>query len=245
MRRILSLPLPLAIVLAVGACEEEPSANVTDVGAVDWAAVVAWPPGDIPADVTVEAMPDPNRTVTVIVLDDSGSMGGAIEPAKRAVLTALDTFSAADRVGIVALNHGLILPVTDVAAARATAPEALARVAADGSTPLGRAFGEARSMLEREAFAAQGYGTYRILATTDGAANDADTLVAEVRHAVTATPIQISTIGIGVGDRHVLNLPGVTTYVAIENVDGLAAALQGAIAEAAVFVPPTAFTETP
>ena len=245
MKKPLSLIFMLAAALTVSACEEEPSAAATSVGEVDWTAVAAWPPGDVPADVTVEAMPDPDRTVTVIVLDDSGSMGSAIEPAKRAILQALDTFEATDRVGIIALNDGLLVEVMDVASARAVAPEVLERVSSDGGTPLGQSFQIARAMLEREAMAAQGYGTYRILATTDGDATDGPDLVSEVAHTVTQTPIQVSTIGIGVGDRHVLNMPGITTYVAIESVDDLAAALEGAIAEATVFVAPTAFTETP
>ena len=57
----------------------------------DWAAITDWP-GSVAAD--VEAQPDPNRVFTVIVLDDSGSMGGDIEPAKRAVIEAVNAHVA-------------------------------------------------------------------------------------------------------------------------------------------------------
>ena len=44
----------------------------------DWTAISDWP-GSVADE--VEAQPDPNRVFTAIVLDDSGSMGGDIEPA--------------------------------------------------------------------------------------------------------------------------------------------------------------------
>jgi hypothetical protein len=71
----------------------------------DWAAISAWPAQD--ADQT-EAMPDPNRQITAIVLDDSGSMGSDIEPAKAAIMAALESMQPDDRVAVVALNHGTI-----------------------------------------------------------------------------------------------------------------------------------------
>ena len=53
--------------------------------------------------------------------------------------------------------------------------------------------------------------------------------------------LQVATIGIGIGRRHVLNAEGHTSYVAVDDVGKLAQALQAAVAENASFDPITAF----
>ena len=72
------------VVVAVGfsifreANQEDPRIVEREPVKPNWAAITAWP--TLQADI-VEAQPDPNRRVTAIVLDDSGSMGNDIEAA--------------------------------------------------------------------------------------------------------------------------------------------------------------------
>jgi uncharacterized protein YegL len=219
--------------------EDTTYAPTVDMGKVDWAAFSAWPPLNDLAE--VESLPDPDRVFTVIILDDSGSMGSDMEAAKSAVQQAVSLMSPNDRVGVLALNAGILLPVTPAADAARMLPARLAPVYPTGSTPLGEALISARDLLSDEAARARSFGTYRVIITTDGAADDPDKLVAEVTQTVNTTPIQVATIGIGIGRRHVLNAEGQTSYVAVDNVDKLGEALRAAIAENADFSPITAF----
>lgn len=59
----------------------------------NWAAITAWP--TLQVDM-IEAQPDPNRQITAIVLDDSGSMEDDIDAAKAAVIGALGAMEASD-----------------------------------------------------------------------------------------------------------------------------------------------------
>jgi uncharacterized protein YegL len=219
----------------------EPPAYVpsTDMGTVDWEALAAWPPLiEVP---DVETMPDPDRIFTMIVLDDSGSMGSDLEQAKAAVLQAVRMMDPNDRVGVLALNAGLVLPFETVEDAADILPGRLSPLRSTGSTPLGPALSAARDLLSEEAARSRSFGTYRIIVTTDGAADDPDLLVREVIETVNKTPVQVATIGIGIGRRHVLNAEGHTSYVAVDDVGKLAEALQAAVAENASFDPITAF----
>lgn len=210
-----------------------------DMGQVDWSAISVWPTFIEVAE--VETVPDPDRIFTMIVLDDSGSMGSDLEQAKTAVLQSLSMMDPDDRVGVLALNAGLVLPMTSVDDARTTLQARLAPLSPTGSTPLGPALSAARDFLSAEAARARSFGTYRIIVTTDGQADDTEALVQEVIETVNTTPIQVATIGIGIGKRHVLNATGNTSYVAIDDVSKLQEALQAAIAENASFSPITAF----
>jgi uncharacterized protein YegL len=221
--------------------DESVYAPAVDMGQVDWSAIATWPPlNDLDE---VESLPDPNRTFTVIILDDSGSMGSDIDPAKQAVLQAVRMMSPNDRVGVLALNAGELLSVTAADEASDLLPSRLSPVYATGSTPLGAALAAARDLLSEEAARARAFGTYRVIITTDGAADDPDRLIKEVAQTVNTTPIQVATIGIGIGPRHVLNAAGHTSYVAVDNVDKLSEALQAAVAENPDFAPITAFGE--
>ncbi|MEM9247713.1 MAG: vWA domain-containing protein [Pseudomonadota bacterium] len=204
----------------------------------DWTAITAWP-GMI-AD-AVEARPDPNRTFTAIVLDDSGSMGADIIPAREAVVAALSAMDDSDRVAVFALNRGVILRFTDVAEARGMLPNLLATVISDGSTPLTEAIQASRAALAEEAAVAGGFGTYRILVTTDGAADNGGALTLEVEDIARVTPIQVATIGVGIGGRHVLRREDLAAFVAIDNVAELESALRSAIAEEQTFSAITEF----
>jgi hypothetical protein len=225
------------VIVAIFESEEGEQFSAAPV-APDWAAIAAWPGIDA-AD--VEARPDPGRTFTAIILDDSGSMGSDIVPARDAVVAALDAMDPDDRVAVIALNAGEILPFSTVSDAKGTLPALLARVISEGGTPLTGAMIAAREALAREAAVAGGFGTYRILVTTDGAADDSVALQAEVEHIARATPIQIATIGVGIRGGHILRRDDLAAFVAIDDVGQLAAALRDAIAEEQTFSAITSF----
>lgn len=207
----------------------------------DWTAIAAWP--DREAE-QVEVQPNPNRRVTAIVLDDSASMGDDIVPAKAAVVGALDAMDDDDRVAVLALNAGVILPFASVNDARRALPDLLRPINSDGGTPLAQSIRRARGLLEAEAASARAFGTFRLIVTTDGAANDGDALIAVIEDVATATPIQIATIGIDVSNRHVLRRDDIGSFVDVANVGALEEALQAAIAENTDFTAITEFGET-
>lgn len=194
----------------------------------DWAAIAAWPDLDLPG---VEVKPDPNRRVTVIVLDDSGSMSADISAAKQAVVDALGPMDDTDRVSVVALNAGVVLPFSSVQDARTTLPREIQSISSDGSTPLTNAILQARSLLEEEASAMRSYGTFRIIVTTDGEADDSNALDSAIVALATTTPVQLTTIGIGINGGHVLRRSDLGAFVDVKNVEALESALQAAVAE--------------
>lgn len=233
-RRNNTIGLFIAIGIAVFAVggdfiqEYNPFAGPPEPVEPNWTAITAWPGAEA---AEVEAQPDPNRVFTAIVLDDSGSMGSDMEPAKAAVLASLGSMDPQDRVSVIALNDGVILPFMAVEDALKELPVPLGRVRSDGSTPLTRAMQIAQDALASEAARSGAFGTYRILVTTDGAADDRGALTAEIETIARETPIQVATIGVGVNDRHVLARPDLASFVTISDISGLASALQSAIAE--------------
>ena len=206
----------------------------------NWAAISAWPSLQVDA---VEAQPDPNRRVTAIVLDDSGSMGSDIVPAKAAVVGALEAMDDNDRVAVLALNAGTVLPFTTVSDARSTLPDLLRPIISDGSTPLTNSIGAAKGLLEAEAAAVRSFGTFRLIVTTDGRADDGAALQRSIQDLAAATPIQVTTIGIGISGDHVLRRDDLGSFVDVANVDALQEALQAAVAENADFTAITDFGE--
>ena len=141
------------------------------------------------------------------------------------------------------LNTGLILPLSSVSDARTALPPRVAQVRSDGGTPLTAAMQASRRALEQEAARTGGFGTYRILVTTDGEASNADSLQAEIEDIARTTPIQVATIGVGIGGNHILRRPDLASFVAIDNVGELAAALRAAIAEEQSFSAITTFED--
>lgn len=206
----------------------------------DWAAIAAWPTVEAPE---VEAAPDPNRQITAIVLDDSGSMGAQMEVAKQAVVGALDMMDAQDRVAVVALNRGIVLDFVSVEDARGLLPERIRPVRSDGSTPLTQAIQTAQGLLAAEGARARAFGTYRIIVTTDGVADEPGDLRAEIEEIARVTPIQVATIGIDVDGNHVLRRPAIASFVDISNASALGEALTKAIAESQDFSTVTSFGE--
>lgn len=207
----------------------------------NWAAITAWP--RIEAD-NVAALPDPNRRITTIVLDDSGSMGNDIRAAKQAVIDALDAMAPNDRVAVLALNSGVVLPFSTVGEARSVLPQALAPIQSEGGTPLTWAVRAAQGLLEQEASLVRGFGTFRLIVTTDGEADDGDGLRFAVEELAAMTPIQLSTIGIGLSGDHVLRRRDLGSFVDVANVAALKEALQTAVAENTDFTAITEFSNS-
>lgn len=206
--------------------------------APNWAAISAWPGAEV--DV-IEARPDPNRRTTAIVLDDSGSMGADIGAAKAAVVGALEAMAESDRVAVLALNSGTILPFVDVSEARDVLPTRLQSVYSDGGTPLSGAIEAAKDLLENEAATVRGFGTFRLIVTTDGQADDGKALTAVIETLAEQTPIQVTTIGIGIEGGHVLRRESLGSFLDVENVGALASALQKVVAENTDFTAITDF----
>lgn len=236
------IAIAVAAFVAVAIFSEAPDRTeiVPEPVVPDWAAIAAWPVFEAQ---TVEATPDPGRTFTVLVLDDSGSMGDDIEAAKNAVVATLEAMDPADRVAVIGLNSGEVLPFSTVSEARAALPGLLEAVESDGGTPLTRAIVASRVALEAEAAVAGGFGTYRILVTTDGRADDEQALADAIEDLARTTPIQIATIGVGIRGNHVLRRPDLASFVEIDNVGELEAALRDAIAEEQSFTAITSFEE--
>lgn len=212
-----------------------------DPVAPNWAAIAAWP--GIQTD-AIEAVPNPNRRITAIVLDDSGSMGADIYAAKASVVGALDAMADNDRIAVLALNAGTILDFTSVDDARTRLPDLLDRVLSDGSTPLTASINGAKRLLEAEAANYRAFGTFRLIVTTDGQADDGDALGQAIEDLAETTPIQVTTIGIDISGQHVLRRGDLGSFVDVANVDALQDALQSAVAENANFAAITDFGAT-
>lgn len=207
----------------------------------NWAAIAAWPGVE---STVIEAQPDPNRRVTAIVLDDSGSMGNDIVAAKAAVVGALDAMADTDRVSVLALNAGVVLAFTRVDEARQSLPGLLGPIDSGGGTPLTGSIQSAQNLLEAEAATVRGFGTFRLIVTTDGQADDGIALDAAIESLASGTPIQVTTIGIGIRGDHVLRREDLGSFVDVANVEALQTALTAAVAENTAFTAITDFDET-
>lgn len=221
--------------------QSDPFGTAREPVVPNWAAIASWPA--VEADI-VMAQPDPNMRITAIVLDDSGSMGSDIGPAKTAVIDALAAMSENDLVAVLALNAGTVLPFTAVGDARATLPDLLEPIRSDGSTPLTRSIQSAQGLLEAEAATMRAFGTFRLIVTTDGQADNDGDLDRAVEALAARTPIQLTTIGIGIKGGHVLRREDLGSFVDVVDVDALKEALQAAVAENTDFSAITDFAGT-
>ncbi len=204
----------------------------------NWRAIASWPQTETGQ---VAAQPDPNRRFTTIVLDDSGSMTADFPEAKQAIVDALDAMEDSDRVAVVALNAGIVMPFTNVVDARTTLTTALGTLRSDGRTPLTKAVQNAQQLLEVEASRVRGFGTFRLIVTTDGEADNGTALDAAVESIAATTPIQLTTIGIDISGGHVLRRSDLGSFVDVANVAALKSALQAAVAENTDFTAITNF----
>lgn len=206
----------------------------------------AWPflyastqPSDAPAF-------DPDavtRRNYFFVLDASGSMGERkcsgndrkMTVAKRALLQFAQNVPRDANLGGLTFDqrgvHGLlpIGPLDPVKLRRA-----IGSVSAGGDTPLAQAIREAYAQLTKQAIAQLGYGEYHLVVVTDGEATGEDPRQV-VNRVLAESPVVLHTIGFCIGERHSLNQPGRTIYMAADSPEALDQAFQDVLAEAPKF----------
>ncbi|MEM0977365.1 MAG: vWA domain-containing protein [Pseudomonadota bacterium] len=225
------------IAIIVGALGYSFTSNRSDEQALlasvapNWDAISAWPR----VEISEQIAPDPDRVTTVIVLDDSGSMANDMRDARDAVVRAVQALPDNARVAVIGLNNPNILEAMPAPDARSIIRDRVARIPADGSTPLAAALSRAHAILESEAAMQRGFGTYRIILTTDGEADSENDLRRAVAQVLSTSPVELTTIGIGLGRGHVLQLEGHTTYLRIRNISQLEQALLDVNAEQTAF----------
>ena len=178
----------------------------------------------------------------VIIFDDSGSMSDPdadgkrkIDTAKNAVVEWSKSVPAGANVGLVSFRNGIwpLQPLTPVSQEQLIS--AVRDIYNSGSTPLSAAFGESFRMLTRQGLQQLGYGEYTLVVITDGEADSSKRLNRWVKFVLNNSPIQIYTIGFGIGTDHTLNQPGLTQYKPAENLAELREGLKDVLAEAEAF----------
>jgi len=163
-----------------------------------------------------------------VVFDGSGSMSGKpIETAKTSLVSFLRSVPEGWNVGVVVFDKNgtrELLPMGKYTSEQFAA--AVAPIRAGGGTPLGMALGQARGMLAKQREVQQGYGNYRVLVVTDGAASDQKDMEAAAARVI-SDGTEISVIGFRIKGGHKLR-----EYATDYREAGDAAALSRAMAEA-------------
>jgi uncharacterized protein YegL len=178
----------------------------------------------------------------VIIFDDSGSMGDTdadgnrkIDTAKNAVVEWSKSVPTGANVGLVSFHNGVwsLQPLTPTSKEQLIS--AVLNINKGGKTPLSKAFQTSFDMLTKQGIQQLGYGEYTIVVITDGEANSRSQLNKWVHFVLDNSPIQIYTIGFGIGTEHTLNQPGLTQYKPAENLAELQKGLKEVLAEAETF----------
>ncbi len=178
----------------------------------------------------------------VIVFDDSGSMGGPdadgnpkIDTAKNAVVEWSKSVPAGANVGLVSFHSGIwsLQPLTPTSKNQLIS--VVQNISHSGGTPLSAAFQASFDMLTKQGLQQLGYGEYTLVVITDGQASSAHRLNQLVHFVLDNSPIQIYTIGFGIGTDHTLNQPGLTQYKPAENLAELQKGLKDVLAETETF----------
>jgi len=176
----------------------------------------------------------------VIVLDMSGSMG---EYACKGNGTKYDVSLAAIRQFLTDvpddMSLGLVVFENNRSSVRVplgpnqhvAIDQHLRQVRPDGGTPLGQAVGVAYDQLLIAAESQLGFGQYRMLIVTDGAASDEGKLAQNVAWLTSSTPVEVFTAGFCIGEGHTLNQPDRTVFREAGNVTELVMAMKEVLAE--------------
>jgi hypothetical protein len=260
--RAAALCVACALVLATAACERSQPAPAAKAPAAPHLAAQRQPsaPPAKPAPPPKPAWPflyantpsaegapfDPDAVTKrnyYFVFDASGSMGERkcaggdrkITVAKRALLQFAQNIPRDANLGGLAFNQRGVQPLIPIGPLDpAQLRRAVGALAAGGDTPLAQAIREAYAALTRRAVTQLGYGEYHLVVITDGEAtgedprNVVDRLLAE-------SPVVLHTIGFCIGDRHSLNQPGRTIYLAADSPEALDKAFAEVLAEAPKF----------
>jgi Mg-chelatase subunit ChlD len=205
-----------------------------------------WPFGfekEIVGEVQPETVADKMITRNfVIIFDDSGSMADPdadgnrkIDTAKKAVVEWSKSIPTGANVGLVSFFNGVwsLQPLTPASKERLIST--VLDIAQGGRTPLSAAFQKSFLMLTKQGLQQLGYGEYTIVVITDGQASSPVQLNKWVHFVLANSPIQIYTIGFGIGTDHTLNQPGLTQYKPAENLAELQKGLKEVLAEAETF----------
>lgn len=178
----------------------------------------------------------------VVIFDDSGSMdykdadgNRKIDTAKNAVVEWSNSVPNGANVGLVSFHNGSwsLQPLTP--ASKRELISAVRNIKHGGRTPLSAAFQASFNMLTKQGLHQLGYGEYTMVVITDGAANESSKLNRWVHFVLNNSPIQIYTIGFGIGTDHTLNQPGLTQYKPAENLAELQKGLKEVLAESETF----------
>jgi Mg-chelatase subunit ChlD len=209
-------------------------------------AKTAWPFGfekEIVGEVQPETVADKMITRNfVIIFDDSGSMADPdadgnrkIDTAKKAVVEWSKSVPTRANVGLVSFHNGVwsLQPLTPASKERLIST--VLNITQGGRTPLSEAFQKSFLMLTKQGLQQLGYGEYTIVVITDGEASSRVQLNKWVHLVLDNSPIQIYTIGFGIGTDHTLNQPGLTQYKPAENLAELQMGLKEVLAEAETF----------
>jgi Ca-activated chloride channel family protein len=209
-------------------------------------AKTVWPFGfekEIVGEVQPETVADKMITRNfVIVFDDSGSMADPdadgnrkIDTAKKAVVEWSKSIPTGANVGLVSFKNEVwsLQPLTPGSKERLIST--VLDIAQGGRTPLSAAFQKSFLMLTKQGLQQLGYGEYTIVVITDGQASSPVQLNKWVHFVLANSPIQIYTIGFGIGTDHTLNQPGLTQYKPAENLAELQKGLKEVLSEADTF----------
>jgi len=209
-------------------------------------AKTVWP-FDFEKEIEGEVQPETvaDKMITrnfVIVFDDSGSMADPdadgnrkIDTAKKAVVEWSKSVPPGANVGLVSFFNGVwsLQPLTPASKERLIST--VLAISQGGRTPLSAAFQKSFLMLTKQGLQQLGYGEYTIVVITDGQASSPGQLNKWVHFVLDNSPIQIYTIGFGIGTDHTLNQPGLTQYKPAENLAELQKGLKEVLAEADTF----------
>ncbi|MCP4628244.1 MAG: VWA domain-containing protein [bacterium] len=209
-------------------------------------AKTVWPFGfekEIEGEVQLETVADKMITRNfVIVFDDSGSMADPdadgnrkIDTAKKAVVEWSKSVPPGANVGLVSFHNGVWLLQPLTAASKEQLISTVQGINQGGRTPLSEAFRKSFLMLTKQGLQQLGYGEYTMVVITDGQASNRTQLNKWVQFVLNNSPIQIYTIGFGIGTDHTLNQPGLTQYKPAENLAELQKGLKEVLAEADTF----------
>jgi Ca-activated chloride channel family protein len=209
-------------------------------------AKTVWP-FDFEKEIEGEVQPETvaDKMITrnfVIVFDDSGSMADPdadgnrkIDTAKKAVVEWSKSVPPGANVGLVSFFNGVwsLQPLTPASKKRLIST--VLAITQGGRTPLSAAFQKSFLMLTKQGLQQLGYGEYTIVVITDGQASSPVQLNKGVHFVLNNSPIQIYTIGFGIGTDHTLNQSGLTQYKPAENLAELQKGLKEVLAEADTF----------
>lgn len=166
-----------------------------------------------------------------VVFDASGSMNGKpIETAKTSLVSFLHSVPEGWNVGVVVFDKKgtrELLPMGRYT--NADILTAVTPIQAGGGTPLGLAIGQARGMLAKQRESQQGYGSYRLLVVTDGAASDAADMEAAAARLL-SDGTELSVIGFRIKGGHKLR-EFATDYREAGDAEALGRAMAESLAE--------------